>query len=55
MSFAQILLIYLKLVQSSKLYERPGTKDRNKTNLRVIITWDKIDSPPYCLSENIGR
>lgn len=52
MSFAQILLIYLKLVQSGRLYQRPREKVKNKTNLRVIISWDKIDSSCYFQCEN---
>lgn len=53
MSFAHILLIYLKLVQSSRLYPMPRIKARNKTNLTVIMLWDKIGSSLYFLCENI--
>lgn len=53
MSFAQILLIYLKLVQSSRLCQVTEIKVRKKINLKVKISWDKTDYSPYFLCENI--
>lgn len=52
MSFAQILLIYLNFVQSSRLYQKPGIKVRNKINLRVLRSKDKVDSSLYFLCKH---
>lgn len=38
-NFTQILLMYVKLAQSSRLCQRLGIKAKNKTNLRVIIQY----------------